>query len=921
MPKERFEHDRNDDPVVDEETSQLWPPLCFRLQNSLIYPTNGPRVKGANLDIALLDHLDNQDVKPGILAPVAGERTVLPHTLNYWDEILNVYEDVIEKMSNLPNVWKEMAVVPRDVFKEIVAQDVEQSWTTFKYNPLRDSLIAYYTFNNDYIMAFPAKDSSILYIAWAIPGRFAFKVNDTNFETSSAPWETLRSSTFLQFSTPILQVTRSYHTQYSSSADIRNPTFLFGVRTAISASLVEVQWMRESSTKGDTEGQLVATILYDYVPMRERSGPRRCAPSHMTLSPFDSDEFAVMGDSGHVVVLNVKASRKRFQAECALSISEEPSYSHRWRSCLFGFHRQSLIAASSTKVEMIDCRTRQSTLLFQCERDDRIYGLDQASALSQFKFTVVTSTTIFLLDIRRPQRPVLSWSHQMIDCPPTNVEFCDALPDDEGSKAGSRQCLLYAWSSRNDRVLVIELYYSEQTHSLERSIQCSTLKFLSLESRPYGQSHVRKLGPFMDADSVNTYIRTDGIKIIGVPMHADSDNGTNGYCYFLLRFLGDGSFSILPFTIAQQRQSFSVTQWPSYQVEDDHFNRDVIDTARTEDYAIRCGTTELKSWGDLVKYIRDRYVTSPILSNPESVSELAAEQFKQMAENSAKHRMPVSLKTIIDDVQSHSNLPTKAVLEADHFLESEQSMQRLTTGGENSVRSVYAHVEIRNDAMLPAAPVIGALQDTPFDDPNLKEARIETSTIICDALSRDIQANRVTYLPLPDHDGQTKLSYLLPANKGFTLTPAARILAQEWDLELPLSAPLIFNDERVLPEKTPPLFPFRRSKQRKTAFSKSVVVSAADAQGSVDLVLPPSISVTSKAIEKSVRKRRLSATEDSSFVTSRVGQTSSSVDQEEPSMDFMSFGDISTQPVPGAFASRQPVAKKVKKKKKTKGFK
>lgn len=162
------------------------------------------------------------------------------------------------------------------------------------------------------------------------------------------------------------------------------------------------------------------------------------------------------------------------------------------------------------------------------------------------------------------------------------------------------------------------------------------------------------------------------------------------------------------------------------------------------------------------------------------------------------------------------------------------------------------------------------------------------------SVGRVIKSSLLTYFPEPDFTSETSLRYIQAANDTFKLTPTIKYMATEWQPGLPADASIVFDSEATeYNPRTTQFLPFHYRE-----FEKNIPTSP---------TLSPrkriSFSTPDVQTQPPFKKHHIpSQPKDTSFDT-----IASPVKA------------IASQPVPGAFANRQPIKKK--KKARAKGFK
>lgn len=160
------------------------------------------------------------------------------------------------------------------------------------------------------------------------------------------------------------------------------------------------------------------------------------------------------------------------------------------------------------------------------------------------------------------------------------------------------------------------------------------------------------------------------------------------------------------------------------------------------------------------------------------------------------------------------------------------------------------------------------------------------------SVGRVIKSSLLTYFPEPDFASETSLRYIQPANDTFKLTPTTKYMATEWQPGLPADAPIVFDSQATeYNPRTAKFLPFHYKEPEKN--------------------IPPS------------RRKRLSFStpDDDSSQPPYKKHHIPSQPQDTFSSDTIAspVKAIASQPIPGAFANRQPIKKK--KKARAKGFK
>ncbi|KAI7878938.1 hypothetical protein K492DRAFT_208642 [Lichtheimia hyalospora FSU 10163] len=152
-------------------------------------------------------------------------------------------------------------------------------------------------------------------------------------------------------------------------------------------------------------------------------------------------------------------------------------------------------------------------------------------------------------------------------------------------------------------------------------------------------------------------------------------------------------------------------------------------------------------------------------------------------------------------------------------------------------------------------------------------------------IARMIKSSRLTYIAEPDSTSETSLRYIQPANDTFKLTPTTKYMASEWQPGLPDDASISFNSQSTEHQTTTQFLPFHYT-QHDIPPRKRLSFSTPDDQSQ-----PP-------------------------FKKHHIPSQPEVVSSDNIASPVRA---VASQPIPGAFANRQPIKKK--KKARAKGFK
>ncbi|CAB5194356.1 unnamed protein product [Rhizophagus irregularis] len=93
-----------------------------------------------------------------------------------------------------------------------------------------------------------------------------------------------------------------------------------------------------------------------------------------------------------------------------------------WKTCEYGAHPQTLLVASRISADLFDFRSRDVTLIYDTNNEDKIFSFQRSPVYNAFEFILTTQNNVMLLDQRFPKRPMLMWPHHH-SSPPCGVNI------------------------------------------------------------------------------------------------------------------------------------------------------------------------------------------------------------------------------------------------------------------------------------------------------------------------------------------------------------------------------------------------------------------------------------------------------------------------------------------------------------------
>ncbi|CAB4431658.1 unnamed protein product [Rhizophagus irregularis] len=93
-----------------------------------------------------------------------------------------------------------------------------------------------------------------------------------------------------------------------------------------------------------------------------------------------------------------------------------------WKTCEYGSHPQTLLVASRISADLFDFRSRDVTLIYDTNNEDKIFSFQRSPVYNAFEFILTTQNNVMLLDQRFPKRPMLMWPHHH-SSPPCGVNI------------------------------------------------------------------------------------------------------------------------------------------------------------------------------------------------------------------------------------------------------------------------------------------------------------------------------------------------------------------------------------------------------------------------------------------------------------------------------------------------------------------
>ncbi|XP_052621964.1 uncharacterized protein LOC111893160 [Lactuca sativa] len=187
------------------------------------------------------------------------------------------------------------------------------------------------------------------------------------------------------------------------------------VSTMYSVHYYDIRITMENSGKVTPLLKLVADNLF-----------KRSVVVHACWSPHLPEESLVLLDNGDLFLFDLDSFSRpslpspRLKGEKVKVSWDESIVSEKggWLSCDFSWHPRVLIVAHSTVVFLVDSRPEKCTIIpllklgIEHATND-IFLAFSISAPDRFYFTLASTNTVFLCDIRKPMIPLLRWTHYL----------------------------------------------------------------------------------------------------------------------------------------------------------------------------------------------------------------------------------------------------------------------------------------------------------------------------------------------------------------------------------------------------------------------------------------------------------------------------------------------------------------------------
>ncbi|XP_074278708.1 uncharacterized protein LOC141602304 [Silene latifolia] len=146
---------------------------------------------------------------------------------------------------------------------------------------------------------------------------------------------------------------------------------------------------------------------------------KSCAVVHVCWNPHLLSECVILLESGELFLFDVESSCFKGKR---MSIEWNKSAGDGWFSCEFSWHPRILIVANLTAVFLIDfrfgkgqpCCLLQTQMLgmYNVSEEERLVALSKPGN-EGFYFTVASTHSLLLCDVRKPLMPVLRWAHNL----------------------------------------------------------------------------------------------------------------------------------------------------------------------------------------------------------------------------------------------------------------------------------------------------------------------------------------------------------------------------------------------------------------------------------------------------------------------------------------------------------------------------
>ncbi|KAF7723127.1 hypothetical protein EC973_002357 [Apophysomyces ossiformis] len=679
-------------------------------------------------------------------------------------------------------------------------------------------------------------------------------------------------------------------------------TKIIGIRTLAGIAILRI-------TKRETDG-LEAQIVRQFIPVKESVSERQCTLVHLTMSPYNENEYAVVGDNGYLALFDLR--RNEYQHERDITAEsfgyvQETAYSQRWRSCAFGATARTLIVTSPNKVECMDARssTMKRRTIYEPQPDQRIYVLAMPFFPYRNHIYIATTDEVLLLDARYPGQPIARWAHHMNTVPPTYVLPLPVKPSEKST--ADTYCKLHAlhttteftknmWlddpflfivrllvgSERSNRVLVIRYKYDGKLFCGSNS--GSPKRATAVVSRPRFLILREHVGQNV---SKQYCIPSAGIRILQKHIYSTAaiTGATTKEIFLFFRRLQNGAVYVQ--ICGEQEKNYELSSERPLYFVNDPLLRDTICLEAKENEAEERASEEIV-WESTALFqevitknlaLRLPLWESADQANPTDVAKKATELSKTIAQ-------PITFGELVGK-EAYLNLKPSEMTEIDNDLQNEESIYC------QKVDSKEIALDIHNiDREFAASSHPQGEQEEDPNDP-ITEARASTRKALNDLFARDVFASLLTYMPAPPA-GKNRLRYFLPANKEFKMTPSTALLARQWKVGAPIDSWPGLDGEEQQQESITELLPVHAPKNK-----KRVRMDLGEEREKEMVATQPAEAFTNSASLPLMMEDAL-------------------LDEPQPP----SFIDISSQPLPGAFAMRKSAEGKQKKKKpKTKGFK
>ncbi|KAG0172166.1 hypothetical protein DFQ30_011068 [Apophysomyces sp. BC1015] len=646
-------------------------------------------------------------------------------------------------------------------------------------------------------------------------------------------------------------------------------TNVIGVRTTDGTAIIRI---KTDTTKENDE--LEAYAVQQFTPLNEPIDGRKCTIAHLSMSPYNENEYAVIGDNGYVAIFDIR--RKAYRNESGI-ISEsygdiqESAYSQRWRSCVFGATARVIIVASVNKVELINYRSvvPQRYTIYEPPSEQRIYALGMPSLPHRNHVYIATTEEVLLIDARYPGQPVAQWAHHMNDKPPT---FIEPFPlSSVERKCADTYIRILAGNSQSNRFLVLQYKYDGKIFRSRPNSKLST-KSAPVVSRP---RYLILKEHYTQYSSTQLCIPSAGTKILKKTAHlTDTHPAKEIFVYF--RMLDNGALYVQLFEEIEKNASLD-PETRLFFVNDPVMQETLCREAKENETEARSAICT--SWKPLA-LVQDLVTRNLALHLPlwrDKDHRDITDVTEKAIQESKKIEQPATLTELVGWNPS-LGLKKADMKEIDSVLRD----QEIALGQKINSKEIAVDLENVNQAFGET------LQKQDNVDDQIAEARESTREALNELFAQELAASMLTYIPSPT-TGKNKLRYFLSANKEFRMTASAALLAREWDVSVPKDEPIAFGEQKVLGDHDLlPAYTYERKKRARLDMADEEYMAATQPY-------EPMTAFTSLP-------------------------TMDDLDLPQPP----SFVDIASQPLPGAFALRKSAEgrqKTKKKKPKTKGFK